>query len=121
MRSELKSMGLALITKPPGKVSGAGGKCALGGSWRGVALKLAGAVAMIAAMLSAQPTTTKQQKPVELWLGGDVNLGDGGRGQLSDIAGIVQGAAGIVNLEGPVGKHPTKTRGKLGLWNSPAA
>ena len=30
-------------------------------------------------------------------------LGTGGRGALASIAGIVSGAPGIVNLEGPVG------------------
>jgi hypothetical protein len=39
-----------------------------------------------------------QEKSAELWLGGDVNLGDGGRGQLQGISGIVQSATGIVNL-----------------------
>ena len=75
----------------------------------------------MAAMLSAQPRSSLPEKPVEVWLGGDVNLGDGGRGQLNDIAGIVQGAAGIVNLEGPAGNRPTGTSRKLHLWNSPDA
>jgi len=61
------------------------------------------------------------ENTADLWLGGDVNLGDGGRGQLNGISGIVQGAAGIVNLEGPVAEQrQLKTRG-LRLWNSPSA
>jgi hypothetical protein len=44
----------------------------------------------------------REEKTVDLWLGGDVTLGDGGRGQLDGISGIVQGAVGIVNLEEPV-------------------
>jgi hypothetical protein len=61
-----------------------------------------------------------EAKPVELWLGGDVNLGDGGRAQLRSIAGIVQGAFGIVNLEGPVSDR-LPLKGKLRLWNAPRA
>jgi hypothetical protein len=60
-------------------------------------------------------------KTAELWLGGDVSLGDGGRGQLQGIFGIVQGAAGIVNLEGPVAERPPLKAGSLRLWNSPKA
>jgi poly-gamma-glutamate synthesis protein (capsule biosynthesis protein) len=58
-------------------------------------------------------------KPADLWLGGDVNLGDGGRGQLQGISGIVQGAAGIVNLEGPVARRGQLSRTGLRLWNAP--
>lgn len=54
-----------------------------------------------------------------LWLGGDVNLGDGGKGQLQDIAGMVQGATGIVNLEGPVADRLPQDR--LRLWNAPSS
>lgn len=58
-----------------------------------------------------------------LWFGGDVNLGDGGEGQLQGIKGMVQGAAGIVNLEGPVYRSPVAqvqpAPGELKLWNSP--
>jgi hypothetical protein len=63
----------------------------------------------------------RQEKTAELWLGGDVNLGNGGHRQLDGISGIVQGAVGIVNLEGPVAeRRQLKTRG-LRLWNAPAA
>jgi poly-gamma-glutamate synthesis protein (capsule biosynthesis protein) len=57
----------------------------------------------------------------DLWLGGDVSLGDGGRGQLQGISGIVQGATGIVNLEGPVVERAQLKAGKLRLWNAPKA
>ena len=60
-------------------------------------------------------------KTADLWLGGDVSLGDGGRGQLQGISGIVQGAAGIVNLEGPVADRPPLKAGSLRLWNAPKA
>lgn len=62
-----------------------------------------------------------EEKAVDLWLGGDVNLGDGGHGQLQGMAGIVQGAVGIVNLEGPVVERSQLRRGTLGLWNAPRA
>lgn len=66
------------------------------------------------------PPKVQQRPPIRVWLGGDVNLGDGGKGQLKDIAGMVQGAAGIVNLEGPVTPR-IPAHGKLRLWNSPQA
>lgn len=60
-------------------------------------------------------------RTADLWLAGDVSLGDGGRGQLQSISGIVQGATGIVNLEGPVTERPPLKAGSLRLWNSPKA
>ncbi len=62
----------------------------------------------------------KERPPLRIWLGGDVNLGDEGNGQLKDIAGMVQGAIGIVNLEGPVTAR-IPAHGKLRLWNSTQA
>ena len=38
-----------------------------------------------------------------LWIGGDVFLGTGGHGALAGIPAIVDGAPGVVNLEGPAG------------------
>jgi poly-gamma-glutamate capsule biosynthesis protein CapA/YwtB (metallophosphatase superfamily) len=73
----------------------------------------------IAATFAAGPL--EQQPPVELWLGGDVNLGDGGRGQLEGIARILQGDTGIVNLEGPVVERRQLRTKALQLWNAPAA
>lgn len=72
------------------------------------------------AILSLLACHSRRPKQVELWLGGDVNLGDGGHGQLQGIAGMVSGAPGIVNLEGAV-SQPLPSQGKLRLWNSPAA
>src|SRR5262249_12288588 len=73
-----------------------------------------------AAILALTACHRAPEKSAELWLGGDVNLGDGGKGQLQGIAGMVQGASGIVNLEGPVaGPQPTKDRLRLG--NAPSA
>jgi len=62
-----------------------------------------------------------KDEAVDLWLGGDVNLGDGGHKQLSGIAGIVQGAIGIVNLEGPVAERSELRKAGLRLWNAPAS
>jgi poly-gamma-glutamate synthesis protein (capsule biosynthesis protein) len=72
----------------------------------------------IRAQRKQAPTKTAS---VDLWLGGDVNLGDGGRKQMNGIAGIVQGAAGIVNLEGPVAEHSQLRTSGLRLWNAPAS
>lgn len=75
---------------------------------------------IIVAIAATCAASALEEKPsVELWLGGDVNLGDGGRGQLQGIAGIVQNATGIVNLEGPVAERSELRRGTLGLWNAP--
>jgi capsule synthesis protein PGA_cap len=79
------------------------------------------AIAAIIMLVSALVTAQNPANIADLWLGGDVNLGDGGRGQLKDIAGIVQGAAGIVNLEGPVAEKKELRAGGLRLWNSPKA
>ena len=77
-------------------------------------------VIAIAAMLSLVACHHEPEKTAELWLGGDVNLGDGGKGQLEGIAGMVKGIPGIVNLEGAVSeKLPDKDH--LRLWNAPAA
>lgn len=73
----------------------------------------------IAMVCPAAPGSRQElAKPADLWLGGDINLGDGGRGQLQGISGIVQGAAGIVNLEGPVAERGKLNRSGLRLWNS---
>ncbi len=76
---------------------------------------------VIAAIASATVASGFQEKSAELWLGGDVNLGDGGREQLQGISGIVQGAAGIVNLEGAVAQRSQLVAPKLRLWNAPKA
>jgi hypothetical protein len=62
-------------------------------------------MAMVTIMAAFTVRALEEKPSVELWLGGDVNLGDGGRGQLQGIAGIVQGAVGIVNLEDPVAER----------------
>ena len=61
-----------------------------------------------------------RQQSAELWIGGDVNLGDGGKAQLQNITGMVQGASGIVSLEGAVTDR-LETKDYLRLWNAPTA
>jgi len=81
------------------------------------------AVVIIASLPARESFALNQSgdKAADLWLGGDVSLGDGGRGQLQGISGIVQGSAGIVNLEGPVTERPPLKAGSQRLWNSPKA
>ena len=74
----------------------------------------------IAAIVSLTACHHAPEKTADLWLGGDVNLGDGGKGQLLGIDGMVPGMAGIVNLEGPV-SDKLHDPGHLRLWNAPAA
>src|SRR2546421_684598 len=80
-----------------------------------------GAVRQIAAMMVIAVIASfigcrrQPEKSAELWLGGDVNLGDGGKEQLKAISAMVAGAIGIVNLEGPVTQRLPQD--KLRLWN----
>ncbi len=60
-----------------------------------------GAAAAVVAPSAAAPA---------LWFGGDVHLGVAARGGMEGIAAIVGGAAGIVNLEGPVADGPGGAR-----------
>lgn len=58
--------------------------------------------------------------PPALWFGGDVHFGASGRVGLGDIAASLAGAAGVVNLEGPVGVGGAEDRGgEVGLSNPP--
>lgn len=79
-------------------------------------LMIAGAINLSSVHLQPQ----LEDKTADLWLGGDVNLGDGGRGQLNGISGIVQGGVGIVNLEGPVAQRGQLKAHGLRLWNAPS-
>jgi poly-gamma-glutamate synthesis protein (capsule biosynthesis protein) len=56
----------------------------------------------------------------ELWLGGDVHVGARGEGRLAALADIVEGSAGIVNLEGPVGEG-AEASSEARLVNAPQA
>jgi Bacterial capsule synthesis protein PGA_cap len=79
------------------------------------------AVIMAVAMAMTLSCTRQQRsaREAELWLGGDVNLGDGGHRQLQSMARMVPGSAGIINLEGAVAPAPGS--GNFVLWNSPQA
>jgi poly-gamma-glutamate capsule biosynthesis protein CapA/YwtB (metallophosphatase superfamily) len=81
---------------------------------------------IVAAVMALAMTATlsctrheRSSREAEIWLGGDVNLGDGGHRQLQSIAKMVPGDAGIINLEGAVATTPQSD--KFVLWNSPLA
>jgi poly-gamma-glutamate capsule biosynthesis protein CapA/YwtB (metallophosphatase superfamily) len=112
------------MRNPPGRVSSGpvGAACAAAVVvWTvRIVTAIAAAVAMIAAATAAAGQRDEVvDRPVELWLGGDISLGDGGSGPLNGIARIVQGAAGIVNLEGPVAGRRQLRPGSLAVFNSP--
>jgi poly-gamma-glutamate capsule biosynthesis protein CapA/YwtB (metallophosphatase superfamily) len=80
---------------------------------------MAAVIIIAATLVLAGQRSNDDERSAELWLGGDVSLGDGGRGQLEGIARIVQGAVGIVNLEGPVTERRYLRPGSLDVWNAP--
>src|SRR6266567_8447611 len=115
IRSWSKLMGLSFIRKSSGirkppdssvPVAPAAPEAVPGaGCWaRTVVMLIAVPMAMMATA-NHSAASAFQEKSADLWLGGDVNLGDGGREQLQGISGIVQGATGVVNLEGPVAQR----------------
>lgn len=111
------------MRRPPGKRSSPDCGAVAAGCWARRVARLAATMMLTLAAVAhlSSPNLQREEKTVDLWLGGDVNLGDGGHGQLDGILGIVQGAVGIVNLEGPVTEHrELKARG-LRLWNAPSA
>jgi poly-gamma-glutamate capsule biosynthesis protein CapA/YwtB (metallophosphatase superfamily) len=57
----------------------------------------------------------------DIWIGGDVYLGSGVPRALSALAPQLEGAAGIVNLEGPVAPSPAPGDAGLRLFNSAGA
>ncbi len=60
-------------------------------------------------------------RSAELWIGGDVHLG-ASPARFDHLAGALAGAAGIVNLEGPVHPSPTRRAGdRVLLSNDEAA
>lgn len=77
------------------------------------------AVALSSAAQNGRRAEGDARSEVRLWLGGDVNLGDGDAKNIFEpLAEMVKGAAGIVNLEGPVAaKAPTGPG--LKLFNAP--
>src|SRR5215469_682943 len=98
MRSWPKLMGFETIRKPPGRrispdfagASSRGRLLGATGCWARAMLPVIMAVAAIisVASLPAWESFALNQsgdKAADLWLGGDVSLGDGGRGQLQGI------------------------------------
>lgn len=55
-----------------------------------------------------------------VWVGGDLQLGDGTASALAPLAPLLAGATGLVNLEGPVGATPAGGLARR-LANGPAA
>lgn len=57
----------------------------------------------------------------ELWFAGDVHLGAGGAGVLAPLAAAMTGAAGVINLEGPIDDRGregvTREAGGIKLFN----
>lgn len=62
---------------------------------------------------------------VALWFAGDVHLGAGGDGALDELAAAMNGALGVVNLEGPIdargAQGVVREPGALRLFNGPGA
>ncbi len=88
-------------------------------SERGLNYRLAGVLCLALAFsscLCAPPKVTTS----EIWLGGDVHLGRGGRNVLAELVDPTVGATGIINLEGPVAERATKADG-VALFNSEPA
>jgi len=114
---------LSRMRKPPGKCSSPHPDAGVLDCWaRRVAWLATVMIIMSAGARNLSSLNLRaEEKTAELWLGGDVNLGDGGRGQLEGISGIVTGAVGIVNLEGPVAEHGQLKAHGLRLWNAPSA
>ena len=81
---------------------------------------------MIVLLLSGRAWAREPVPVVDLWIGGDVHLGAGGKGVLAPLAGRL-GVNGIVNLEGPIGDGPpfvkSEREGKkhIALGNAPRA
>jgi poly-gamma-glutamate capsule biosynthesis protein CapA/YwtB (metallophosphatase superfamily) len=66
---------------------------------------------ILLSVAAAEPTA-------ELWIGGDVFLGAGVPSALKRLAPQLEGAAGIINLEGPVGSAPARRDAGLLLLNA---
>lgn len=87
------------------------------------------AAALAALLACGRPHDPSDSKPAgraELWFGGDVHLGPGGKRALAPLAAAMRPAAGIVNLEGPI--DPRGEQGgalregeTIRLFNGPAA
>lgn len=79
-------------------------------------------VLVIAILISAGGCRRAAPEAIELWIGGDVHVGDvdpSAKG-LALLSDALAGAEGIVNLEGPIGPPP-EPASALRLANSPPA
>lgn len=71
---------------------------------------LLGAGACTSGLLGNCRPSPKPAQPVsELWIGGDVHLGESGADRLSGVASLLGDAFGLVNLEGPVSSEEQAT------------
>ncbi len=79
-----------------------------GAPWTGLqAVATAIAIAITGCQRGEGPPPPHPPGPTPaLWFGGDVHLGVAPRGGLSGMEGLLDGAEGVVNLEGPVGAGP---------------
>jgi poly-gamma-glutamate capsule biosynthesis protein CapA/YwtB (metallophosphatase superfamily) len=86
------------------------------------ALPAAAFVSLIAIFISILGCGKRRAapEPIELWIGGDVHVGDSDATGLAPISEALKGAFGIVNLEGPIGAAPAPG-GELRLANAPSA
>lgn len=87
-------------------------------------------VAVVAALLacgcSPGSSDSKSGPRAELWFGGDVHLGPGGKRALAPLAAAMRPAGGIVNLEGPIDPRGEpdgviREPGAIRLFNGPGA
>jgi poly-gamma-glutamate capsule biosynthesis protein CapA/YwtB (metallophosphatase superfamily) len=74
-------------------------------------------ILIVSLMLTASSLGASSRENLELWIAGDVHLGNKATGQLARLRPVLADAIGIVNLEGPVAQ-PVK-KGALTLGNSP--
>jgi len=98
MRSLSKGMGLSMIRRSLG-------------AWAGAT------IAVIATITLLHATENRSVAEIRLWFGGDVNLGNARNPVLKQLEDILKGAAGIVNLEGPVAEQLPSGK-KLKLRNA---
>jgi poly-gamma-glutamate capsule biosynthesis protein CapA/YwtB (metallophosphatase superfamily) len=74
-------------------------------------------ILLISLILASSSLGASSGEDLELWIAGDVHLGNRSAGQLARLQSVLADAIGIVNLEGPVAQ-PIK-KGALTLGNSP--
>jgi hypothetical protein len=90
---------------------------------RSAAFTIAVVTAVVQGCASRTPATASPGEPAAaaLWIGGDVHLELPRPGAFAAITGRLPGAAGIINLEGPLDDGPLPPRPPLRLANRAAA